>query len=123
MKAVLEMLEGLTVDERKNLLARVAQRDPRLAREIEERIYSFEMIVRLDAAELQKLLRETPRPTLALALRSASEEIQAAVFGNLSVRAADELREEIRVSGPRKLSDVRAAQAAIAELARKYLEK
>lgn len=123
MKAVLEMLEGLGAGERKLLLARVAERDARLAREIEERIFGFEWIVKLEAAEMQMLLRETPRPMLALALRAASEEIQAAVFGNLSARAAEELREEIRGSGPRKLADVRAAQTSIARLARKFLEK
>ena len=58
-----------------------------------------------------------PRDELALALKTASESLRDSVFGAVSSRAADSMREELELMPPRKLSDVEQAQKEIVEVA------
>lgn len=116
--AVADMLNLMDASDRERLLADVAKRDPALATQIEEQLFTFESLSRLDDPTLQSLLHRVPQAILGLALRTATAELKASIFRNLSLRTAAALREEIETSPPRKLSDVHAAQAAIVAIAK-----
>ena len=45
------------------------------------------------------------------------------VFSNVSKRAADQMREEMELIGPRKLSDVEEVQDQIVEVARRLADE
>ena len=65
------------------------------------------------------MLKEVQRDDLMLAMKTASDELRAKLFANISSRAADILREDMSSMGPVKLKDVERAQANIvAELRR-----
>ena len=55
----------------------------------------------------------------ALALKKSSEELKTKIFGNLSTRAADMLREEMEYLGPTKLSEVERVQQQIVDVVRR----
>jgi flagellar motor switch protein FliG len=57
-----------------------------------------------------------------MALKTASEDLKAKIFRNLSQRAAQMLQEDISMMGPARLSEVEAAQQSILNVARR-LEK
>ena len=60
---------------------------------------------------------------LVLALKLASDEMKEKVFGNVSSRAADQIREELELSPPRKLSEVEAIQDQVVETARRLADE
>jgi len=62
---------------------------------------------------LQMLLKEVAREDLLLALKTASPELSAKIFANVSSRAAEILREDMASSGPVRLKDVEEAQLKI----------
>ena len=119
VKVVAEMLAHLDEVSRKRLLANVAQKDAELASDLEEHLFGFEEIARLDTKGLQVLLRETPIPILALALRNASESFLETVLANLSKKAGALIQDEMESQGKRKLSEVERAQAQVIRLAKK----
>ena len=59
---------------------------------------------------------------LALALKTASPELQAKVFNNMSERAAAMIKENMEYMGPVRVSDVEAAQQRIVDIVRRLEE-
>ncbi|GAG22391.1 unnamed protein product, partial [marine sediment metagenome] len=68
---------------------------------------------------IQTVLKEVENDELALALKTASDELKEKLFGNMSERAADLIREEIEYMGPVRVSDVEAAQQKIVDMVRR----
>jgi len=56
---------------------------------------------------------------LAMALKTASEELKEKVFSNLSRRATETVTEELELLGPKPLSQVKSAQQKIVSTIRK----
>ncbi|MEZ6084066.1 MAG: FliG C-terminal domain-containing protein [Phycisphaerae bacterium] len=56
---------------------------------------------------------------LALALKTASDELKEKVFGNMSERAATLIREDMDYMGPVRLKDVENAQQKIVDIVRR----
>jgi len=97
------------------LLDEIRQRRPELAEEIAKRLFVFEDIVRLDDRALQVVLKEIESRSLALALKSAAEDVRRKVFANLPRRAGELLREEMEYLGPVRFVEVEAARRSIVE--------
>jgi flagellar motor switch protein FliG len=112
------MLEHMTETERGRLLANLAAQDPALAEELKRGLFSFTEIASLADPHLRLLIGAVERATLALALRSIDPELQARILACLPARAGQALLEEAQALGPRKLSEVKAAQQKIGEQAR-----
>jgi flagellar motor switch protein FliG len=115
VEEVVRMLQHMDEASRGKLLSSLAERDPTLTRQIQDKMFTFEDLVREDAKRVQKLLREVPQKQLALAMRGASEELRTFLFGNMSASAAKILREEIDVMPPQKVTDVQVARQQILE--------
>ena len=113
------MFNEMDPEHRDKLLASVAERDPRLAEEIEKQIFVFENLARLQVGQLQILLREISVSELALALRSTTDSVKKAVFANISTRTGKLLQDEIDSQEPRRQADVTAAQARILQTAKR----
>ena len=86
------------------LLARIAKDDKALADAIRKRMVRFEDLTALDRRGIQALLKETDAGDLVLALRGADHKILNLFLQNLSKRRAQDLVDEIAISGasPRK---------------------
>jgi flagellar motor switch protein FliG len=113
VKAAAELLNSLDPENQKRLLADLQAKDPEMARAIEQEMYTFEDILRIDDRGTQLLIREFSGTRLALALRNASDQTKERIFTNLSKKASELLKDELGNLGPQKLSDVQAAQNEI----------
>lgn len=119
VQPVAEMLNVMDKNTETSIMSRLEEKDPLLAEEIRKLMFVFEDISKIDDRGIQVLLKEIPNDKLLLALKTAPEEIKAKVFKNLSVRAADMLREDLSNMGPSRLSDVEGAQQEIVNVARR----
>lgn len=122
VKAVAGLLNQLDKEMSKNLLARIEERNATLGTAIRRKMFSFDDLVRLQIADLQRILREVDSGSLAIAMKSAAEPLREKIYASLSKRAAEGLREEVQLLGPVRLKDVEAAQDAIIQSVRKLEE-
>ncbi len=105
------------------ILEGVGTRDPEVAGLIRKRMLTFNDLVQLDRRGMQTLLREIPTEDLAIALKAATDEMKEKVFANVSSRAGEQIRDEIELLGPMKISDVEKIQEQIVEIARRLQEE
>lgn len=98
------------------------ERNPEAAERIKQLMFTFEDLVRMDAAGIQQLMRAVEKDQLALALKGASDEIKQLFFDNMSERAGKMLREDMEAMGPVRLRDVDDAQAGIVSTAKALAE-
>ena len=123
VRAVADLLNGVDKEMSKNLLARLEERNAHLGAAIRKKMFSFEDLGRLSGADLQRVLREVDSANLAVSMKSASEPIKDKIFGAISKRAAESLRDEIGMLGPVRLKDVEVAQDAIIQVVRRLEEE
>ena len=116
---VAEVLNLVTPSLEKAIMRGVEERDPSLCEQIRNLMFVFEDIVSLDERSLQRLLREIDVKELALALKSASNELKNKMMGAMSQRASSALKEEMEMLGPSRKRDVEASQTAIVAMIRK----
>jgi flagellar motor switch protein FliG len=113
-------LVGSTIE--RSILEAISVKDPKLATEIKNLMFVFEDIVYLDDRSIQSILKDVDQKDLAMALKSANEEVQHKIFKNMSERASTIIREEMDYTGPAKLRDVEAAQQNILDIVHKKEE-
>ncbi len=123
VRAVADLLNGVDKEMSKNLLARLEERNGQLGAAIRKKMFSFEDLGRLQGSDLQRVLREVDSANLATSMKSASEPIKEKIFGAISKRAAESLRDEIGMLGPVRLKDVEVAQDAIIQVVRRLEEE
>jgi len=123
VRVVAALLNSLEKDMSKTLLARLEERNAGLGAAIRKKLFSFEDLNRLTAADLQRVLREVDTANLAISMKSASEQLREKIYGGLSKRAAEGLKEEIDLLGPVRLKDVETAQDTIIQAVRKLEEE
>lgn len=106
-----------------DILEDMEQTDPDMAEEIRKKMFTFENLVALDGRSLQMILREVNNDSLTLALKTASEQMKEKIFGNMSARAADMIRDDLDAMGPVRLSEVELMQQSIVKIALKLEEE
>ena len=74
---------------------------------------TFADIVKLEARDVQQVLRGVDAPVLAVAMKGSSEQVTEIITSNLSERNREILEDEIRVLGPVRMSQVEDARAEI----------
>lgn len=123
VRAVADLLNNLDKEMSKNLLARLEERNANLSAAIRKKLFSFEDLLRLQPGDLQRVLREVDSSNLAIAMKSASETLRDRIYGAISKRAAESLKEELEMLGPVRLKDVEVAQDAIIQVVRRLEEE
>lgn len=123
VRAVADLLNGIDKEMSKSLLARLEERNAQLGAAIRKKMFSFEDLNRLQAQDLQRVLREVDSANLAVSMKSASEPLKEKIYGSISKRAAESLRDEIGMLGPVRLKDVEVAQDAIIQVVRRLEEE
>ena len=117
-KAVADILNLLRRETEQQIMERLAEDTPEVAENVRNYMFVFEDLRHLSDADIRKVLMTVDSQVLALALKTATEGLQEKVFKNLSKRAAENVREEQEMLGPRPLSQVEAAQRQVAEVVR-----
>lgn len=119
VKNVAELLNRVDRATEKNILSKLADRDPELANEVRSLMFVFDDIVMVTDAGIQRTLKEIENKDLSLALKAANEEVKSKVFSNMSNRAGEMIKEDMEYMGPVRLRDVEAAQMRIVEVIRR----
>ncbi len=116
---VVEILNSTDRGTEKHIMEILEIEDPELADEIRKKMFVFEDILLLDDRAIQRVLRDVDNSDLGLSLKSASEEVQNAIFNNLSKRLAQMIKEDMEFMGPVRMKDVEEAQQKIVNIIRK----
>lgn len=114
-----DILNAMDKTASKSLLDALDERNADLGLAIRKRMFTFDDLATLDAASIQRILRETDMRDLALSLKKASDEVKALLLANISRRAAETVEEEVAFLGHVKQRDVEAAQVRIIDIVRK----
>lgn len=101
------------------VLGYIENEDSELAAMIRQKMFVFEDLLQLDNKNFRDILQNVDNQLLIKALRTATEDMKEKIFGNLSERAADMLREDMEVMGPVKLSEVEEAQQELIKTAKR----
>jgi flagellar motor switch protein FliG len=117
--AVAEILNMAGRSTEKAILEGLEQDNPQLVEQIRRLMFVFEDIIRVNDKGIQAVLKEVENEELALALKTASEDLKNKVFNNMSERAAQLIKEEMEFMGPVRISDVEAAQQRIVDVVRR----
>ncbi len=117
--AVVEILNTVDRGTEKHIMESLEIEEPELADEIRKKMFVFEDVLLLDDRAIQRVLREVENNDLAMALKGANEEVQNAIFNNLSKRLAAMIKEDMEFMGPVRMKDVEEAQQKIVNIIRK----
>ena len=117
--SIVDILNTVDRGTEKHIMETLEIEEPELADEIRRKMFVFEDILSLDDKSIQRVLREVDNNELAMALKSANEEVQNVIFNNLSKRLATMIREDMEYMGPVRLKDVEEAQQRIVNIIRK----
>ena len=116
--AIVEILNTVDRSTEKHIMEILEMDEPELADEIRKKMFVFEDILLLDSRAIQRVLRDVDNSDLAVALKSANEEVQNAIFSNLSKRLAAMIKEDMDFMGPVRMKDVEEAQQKIVNIIR-----
>ncbi len=117
--AVLDILNTVDRSQEKHIMETLEIEEPELADEIRKKMFVFEDILLLDDRAIQRVLRDVDNNDLALALKSANEQVQNTIFNNMSKRLAVMIKEDMEFMGPVRMKDVEEAQQKIVNIIRK----
>ncbi len=122
IQTLVEILNSANRGTEKSILESLEQEDADLAEEIKDSMFVFEDIINLDNIYVQRVLRDVDNSDLALALKGASKEVADHIYGNISKRAAETLKEDIEFMGPVRITAVEEAQHKIVGVIRRLDE-
>lgn len=120
--SLVEILNCVDRGTERHLLESLEQTDAELAEEIKNRMFVFEDIIKLGNQAIQRVLREIDNRDLAIALKGATHEVATVIFGNVSKRLQDMIKEDIDFMGPVRVRDVEEAQQKIVNVIRRLDE-
>lgn len=121
-KTAAEIVNNLDSAIGSELLDSIREIDEDLGTQIQDLMFVFDNLKDVDDRGIQALLREVSSDILILALKGADDVLQEKIFGNMSKRAAELLRDDLEAKGPVKVSDVESAQKEILTIARRMAD-
>jgi flagellar motor switch protein FliG len=111
-----EILNHLNEVSGELILNQIEESNPELAAQIKQKMFVFEDLVLVDDRGLQKMLRRIESKDLAVALKGASDQAKQKIFRNMSIRAAEMLKEEMDTSGAVRMKEVEDARQNITRI-------
>ena len=120
--AVVEILNTVDRGTEKHIMETLEVEEPELADEIRKKMFVFEDILLLDDRAIQRVLRDVDNNDLAIACKGSTEEVQNAIFSNMSKRLAEMIREDMEFMGHVRMKDVEEAQQKIVGVIRQLEE-
>jgi len=116
---VAEILNLADRSTEKGIMEGLEAEDPDLVEQIRRLMFVFEDILLVNDKGIQSVLKEVDNEELALALKTASDELKQKIFKNMSERAAQLIQEDMQYMGPVRVSDVESAQQKIVDIVRR----
>jgi flagellar motor switch protein FliG len=113
--AILNFMPSATMEE-------LRRADEEMAQTLQDLMFVFEDMLKVDDKGVQTLLREVDSARLVIAMKGADQALVQHFLKNMSQRAAEMIKDDMESRGPVKLSEVEAAQKEILVAARKLAE-
>lgn len=104
-------------------LAALEEENREAADRIKTLMFTFDDLLKLDAASCQTLLRNVEKDRLSIALKGSTDAAREFFFGNMSSRAAKLLQDDMEALGPVRLRDVDEAQTGMVNTAKDLAAK
>ena len=104
------------------VLEKIKEQNEELSIRIEEKMFVFDTLLKVDDRGIQTLLREVSNDLLVVALKGCDPQISDKVLSNMSKRAGTLLREDMEARGPIRLSEVEDAQKEILDALRRLAD-
>lgn len=121
-KVAAEIINALKPDRGEAILEQIKEKNEELSIQIQEMMFTFDTLLKVDDRGIQSLLREISNDLLVVALKGCDPEVTDKIMNNMSKRASTLLREDMEAKGPMRLSEVEEAQKEILDVARKLAE-
>lgn len=118
IRAVADMFNRLDSGASKAILDDVEQQNPQLFETIRELMFVFEDLLLIDQGGIKEILAKIDRKILTVALKGTSDQLKQHIFGAMSQRGAEMLKEDIEALGPVKIREVETAQQQIIAVVR-----
>ena len=122
IKVAAEIMNNLESSVEAELMESIKEVDEELGNTIQDLMFVFDNLKGVDDRGIQAILREVSSDLLIVALKGADDELKEKIFGNMSKRAAELLRDDLEAKGPVKLSEVEGAQKEILVIARRMAD-
>jgi len=119
VKAAAKIMNFTKTAMEQRILKDIRLEDKELMTSIQDNMFVFDNLIMSDDRSLQTLLRSLEQDVLVLALKGADEALREKLFGCMSTRAADNIKDEMEALGPVRLTEVQEAQKSIISVARK----
>jgi flagellar motor switch protein FliG len=116
---VADLLNRLNAEEAKRILEAIEEKQPELAINIRNLMFTFEDLVTVPPATIREIIAVVDKRQLALALRGANDQLRAQVYKAMSSRAVEMLKEDMEVLGPVRSREVARAQQEILHVTRR----
>lgn len=116
-KAAADVLNRLETSLSTTILDKIRETDDELAEKVQEKMFVFDDLIKLDDRSMQVLLREIPSEGFVVALKGANAALREKFFANMSKRAAEMMRDDLEAKGPVRVSEVESAQKGILQIA------
>ena len=100
----------------------LGEKDAALADEIHKLMFVFEDIAHLDNIAIQRFIREVDSKDMAVALKSANEEVKGIILQNMSTRMRETVEQDIQYLHNIRMRDVEEAQQKIVGIIRQLEE-
>jgi flagellar motor switch protein FliG len=123
VRAAAEILNFMPSSQESSVIEGVKTFDAELAQKIVDEMFVWENLLELDDRGIQLLLKEVQSESLILALKGSSDALREKVFGNMSQRAGEMLREDLEAKGMVRVSEVEAQQKEILKIVRRLAEE
>jgi flagellar motor switch protein FliG len=123
VKTAAEIINLLGTPVETSALDFIREADAELAQQIQDNMFTFDDLMRLDDKGFQALLKEVQSDSLVVALKGATPELRERIFKNMSSRAAETLKEDLDSRGPVRLSEVENEQKELLKVVRRLAEE
>lgn len=123
VKAAAKIMNFTKANTERRILGAIKRYDKDLMQAIQDNMFTFDNLGMSDDRSLQTLLRAVDTEDLIMALKGADEELQGKLFGCMSTRAAANIKDEMEVLGPVRLTEVQSSQKRIIDIARRMSDE
>lgn len=122
LKCAANILNFMDSSVEQQVMENIGEVDSELGDKIQDLMFVFDNLKDVEDRGIQALMREVSSESLILALKGADDTLKEKIFGNMSKRAAEMLRDDLEAKGPVRLSEVEGAQKEILTIARRLAD-
>lgn len=123
IRSAAEILNMVEKELEHQIMDSLSQADLPLSQEIQDNMFVFDNLLKIDDRGIQALVREVTGDVLVVALKGAEPALQEKIFRNMSKRAGEILKSDLEAKGPVRLAEVEAAQKEIVATARRLADE